>query len=428
MTTEWLTLIIIFSRPHLILVLQSCEFSQENYKDLSSSPEFRVISNTELGIAWHHLVANISSDCLHSIELREGISRNTVQILTNKEHISQGKPFEIKGNICKDGRKIFQVVFVIFNKKGKKLYIGSERVTYKVPPFFLRNETPPYCLYGDQLRLALLEKMVKPSEYRTCVLKVETCMCKECSNCQLKLNSNKEDELMVVERKVETGRNHSVRIYYYWEHARQKYKEVSKQIDMTLEEDHCDDIFKIQNKTEEDLVGKEDDISKDTKSSEIEDIDQMNKATKRSGEEGVYSIDIKNEHEERNISINETEDKNLMSRISGKNNDDEKLTQLSLIGGGIVGCLVIILTVIVFSKKVRRKDQTEEHEKDVQEEIVEQNPDYGVDNYGVDYQESAFTDSNIYYYGEDSDDENVKTFVSDKNPYYDAVEYDLEEF
>ena len=175
------------------------------------------------------------------------------------------------------------------------------------------------------------------------------------------------------------------------------------------------------------MVGKEDDISKDTKSSEIEDIDQMNKATKRSGEEGVYSIDIKNEHEERNISINETEDKNLMSRISGKNNDDEKLTQLSLIGGGIVGCLVIILTVIVFSKKVRRKDQTEEHEKDVQEEIVEQNPDYGVDNYGVDYQESAFTDSNIYYYGEDSDDENVKTFVSDKNPYYDVFEQDLEE-
>ena len=88
--------------------------------------------------------------------------------------------------------------------------------------------------------------------------------------------------------------------------------------------DHCDDIFKIQNKTEEDLVGKEDDISTDTKSSEIEDIDQMNKVTKRSGEEGVYSIDIKNEHEERNISINETEDNNLMSRISEKNDDGIK--------------------------------------------------------------------------------------------------------
>ena len=335
-------------------------------------------------------------------------------------------------NICKESYKSFKVVFILFNKRGKLFHVGTKKGKYELPRFFLKTEHPPYCFIGPDLRVALLRNMVEPTVYRSCVLKVEICECDYCSQCDLVRNSRQEDNSMLIHRKLEYRESQNIRLYYYWEHTRRSNKEVNKQIKFEIVQGHCDQFFDDQVIEHEDI----DETSGREHQDEnvgFEEVIEHEVHDEGSGREQLEeNVDIEEEKHDldhvthqNTTNDNETKEPNTIvdktkvnKREQSREGDDNGSRQTLLLSSVIFAVILLFLFIVlvlgfVHHKKVKIVKKREE---------IDQNPDYGYDNEGVEYHESAIKDTNLYY-GEDSDDDDLDNVVQDANPYYEVSEY-----
>ena len=375
-----------------VLLGTECNYTQQNYQDLDRALDILTHTRTEVAIVWGELVANISLECLHHLELRDGFTGKKLQVRDDLEFVKNRKPFLVELDICRESYLTWQVVFAFYNRRGKLYYVGSQKAGYELPSYYQRSARPPYCFVGSELWLALLEQMVPQTLYRGCITQVELCECDYCTQCELIKNSGHQEDSMIIKRNLKSESSQSLRLYYYWHDPRVSGRELTRQISLEITQGHCDKFF-------------------DQHFLEHNDTQE---GSGRGGNE--EEVDIENHVEAQQNTTIQGEN------ISDVEKRKVKSSSTILVISAIVAVVIVFVVIVIAMSYAyaSRGSKRKKEEKEEQEEI-DQNPDYGYDNEGAEYHESAIKDTNIYY-GEDSDDDDLENYVQDVNPFYEVFE------
>merc|ERR1711862_612728 len=150
-----------------------------------------------------------------------------------------------------------------FSLAGSERSIVSKHGEYKVPDYFQRKKTPPYCISGNNVSLALMENMAVPSIYKSCFRTVEICECypakKDCNNgnCVRYECHYDDDENMIIETQIKNIEVKMLRLEYSRDHTIRRNQLVEK-VYLNLTLDHCDKFFSVKSGTDEDKTGNTD--------------------------------------------------------------------------------------------------------------------------------------------------------------------------
>ena len=216
----------------------------------TKKPNLNPAERNKIEIIWKHLVSDISLSCLQKIELEDRYGK----IFEKEDKYDQIKkkiPFIIDFDICKKETEDNNMFRIKFSLAGLERSVVSKHGEYKVPDYFQRKKTPPYCFSGNNVSLALMENMAVPSIYKSCFRTVEICECypakKDCINgsCVRHEYHYDDDKDMIIERQIKNIEVNILRLEYSRVHTIKRTLLLEK-IYLNLTLDHCDKFFSVK--------------------------------------------------------------------------------------------------------------------------------------------------------------------------------------
>ena len=210
------------------------------------------MERNKIEVIWKDLVTDLSLSCLSFIALEDGYGVE-VWLEDDYDKMQKKEPFIVDFDICKnmyENSDKFRMKF--YFKDSGTPSVKSRYIQHKVPDYLQYNSTPPYCVSGENISLAVLENMIVPSIYRSCITSVEICECldtrDDCmnGNCVRYGYQYDDHQNMIVERSKEVG---MLRLQYS-RVSPSISRKTTRQIFLSIEETHCDKFFTVKRNDE----------------------------------------------------------------------------------------------------------------------------------------------------------------------------------